>query len=212
MRPTPTWTAPGLLRAVVAVLVCGCLGLVGCQAGHGPEKGSHHYSARVLTEGYPVPSVTLTDTRGQAFDLQTSPSRPVTLYFFGYTSCPQHCSEVLSTVAEARQLLPDPDKVQVVVVSIDPERDTGERLAAYLDRFDPAFIGLRGELEVVRTAAEQLGVEIGPRHPVADGYEIAHGTQVVGADRDHRARLVWVEDVTAEQLAEDLEHFLEEQQ
>ncbi|MVA75981.1 redoxin domain-containing protein [Auraticoccus sp. F435] len=203
-------------RAVTGVLLSLALTLTGCGAAPGPqaEPAPARYSGTWLSEGYPVPDATLTDTQGQHFNLRTSPSKPVVLVFFGYTSSTTRCAQVMTTITKARELLPDhlAAKVQVVVVSIDPERDTPEVLRHWLDRWDGSYLGLRGDLDEVREVAGDLGVEIGGRQQGGHGdYEIAHGAQVVGVDRERRARLVWLEGTSADVLAADLETFVEEQ-
>ncbi len=195
----------------LALVVTGC----GGRAEPAEPVAAGDFTGRWLDEGYPVPAVTLSDTHGQHFNLATSPSAPVVLVFFGYTSSTSRCPRVLTTITRAREKLPDhlAAKVQVLVVSIDPDRDTPEVLRSWLDRWDDSYLGLRGDLDTVRGAAAELGVEVGGRkHGDHGGYEIAHGAQVVGVDHQRQARLVWLEDTTPSDLAADLETFIEEQQ
>lgn len=208
------------LRHLLLLLCLGLVTLSGCGPAPQPEAGrpapeAERFHGTWLVDGYPVPSATFTDTLGHDYNLQTSPSEPVTLVFFGYTHCPKHCPEMLSTLAAALQELPGSSaaKVQVLVISIDPDRDSPEVLRSYLQGFDGSFLGLRGDLDQVRAVAGDLGVEVGAREELPDGgYEIAHGAQLIGIDREHRARLVWLAGTSSEQLGEDLETFVEEQQ
>ena len=97
------------------------------------------------------------------FDLVDHTGRAVTdaayrgsyvLLFFGYASCPDICPTDLAVMADAVDLLgPDGARVQPLFVSIDPERDTPERLAAYVPHFHPRLIGLTGNPEQVARAA-----------------------------------------------------------
>ena len=113
---------------------------VGCAQGPGAEPAPAdpaRYTGSWLSEGYPVPDVTLYDTSGGHFDVQTSPSRPVTVMFFGYTHCPEQCTGSLGTLHAALESLPDhlAGKIQVVVVSVDPDRDSpGSACAAVWTR------------------------------------------------------------------------------
>jgi protein SCO1/2 len=67
----------------------------------------------------------------------------VVALFFGYTQCPDVCPTTLAELTQAKQQLgPDGDKLQVVFVTVDPERDTPKVLKAYMANFDPSFIGL----------------------------------------------------------------------
>jgi protein SCO1 len=88
---------------------------------------------------------TLTDFRGKAV-----------VVFFGYTQCPDVCPTTLATLAETmKQLGKDADRVQVLFITVDPERDTPELLSKYVPAFDPRFVGLRGDAdETARTAKE----------------------------------------------------------
>ena len=107
---------------------------------------------------------------------------------FGYTSCPKVCPTTLATLAQARRKLGDAARqVQVVFVTVDPERDDAGRMRAYLKGFDPTFVGGTGtpaQLEAVRT---RYGV-IAQRHNVGDGYVVGHSSSVYLIDRQGRLR------------------------
>lgn len=139
-----------------------------------------------LPQPYAMPDVTLTDTAGQPYNLTTSPSRPVTLMFFGYSRCPDVCNTVLADLATALQRLGpgERDHIQVIFVTTDPARDEPPVIRRYLDGFDPSFVGLTGSLTTIRQAAEQVGVDIqGMKKLPSGGYEVGHSTQVIGFDR-----------------------------
>lgn len=139
-----------------------------------------------LPNPYVMPEVTLTDTAGQPYSLTTSPSRPVTLLFFGYSKCPDVCNTVLADMAVALQRLEpaDRDHIQVVFVTTDPARDKPTVIRKYLDSYDPSFVGLTGSLAAIKRAAEQVGVSIeGTTKLPSGGYDVSHSTHVVGFDR-----------------------------
>jgi protein SCO1 len=176
---------PAVLLAVGLVL------LVGCTAHQ--ESGEHggyadpagYQGGSSLPEPYTMPDITLTDTAGRPYNLVSSPSKPVTLLFFGYTKCPDVCIAVLADVATALQRMPsaERDHIQVVFVTTDPARDDGKQIRAYLDRFDPTFVGLTGPLATIKKAATQVGVEIeGMEKLPSGGYEVGHSAQVIGFD------------------------------
>ena len=109
----------------------------------GPAPALH---ASEVGDVIPRPPLVLTDTSGRRFDLAARPSGELTLLFFGYTRCPDVCPTTLADLAAARRRLSAAQRarVQVVFVSVDPAHDSPTVLRAYLDRFDPSFIGLRG--------------------------------------------------------------------
>ena len=157
-----------------------------------------------LPQPYAMPDVTLTDTAGQPYSLTTSPSRPVTLMFFGYSKCPDVCNTVLADMATALQRLEpgERDHIQVVFVTTDPARDTPADIRRYLDSFDPSFVGLTGSLTTIKQAGDQVGVymEQMERLP-GGGYEVGHSTHVIGFDRTAGV-VIW----TAGSAIGDLKH------
>ena len=93
-------------------------------AGRDPDPAGY-LGGTSLPDPYAMPDVSLTDTAGQSYNLVSSPSKPVTLLFFGYTNCPDVCIAVLSDIALALQRMEpaDRDQIQVVFVTTDPARD-----------------------------------------------------------------------------------------
>jgi protein SCO1 len=167
----------------------------------------------VLTEQYVVPEVTLTATDGSDFSLTEDTTAQITLVFFGYTHCPDICQIVMADIASALTRLDEEhrDQVDVLLVTSDPARDDPATLREYLDRFNPRFEGLTGDLETIVDVAAELGVPIeeGTRMP-SGGYEVAHGTQIVAIDDRDRSPIVWTEGTPAVHLAEDLTALLED--
>ena len=215
MRPSPT---PGALRrqgaATQVLLVVGLLLLVsGCTApvddlAARVGAGATGYRRGVVPPvPYVVPAVTLTDTSGRAYDLAASPARPVTLLFFGYTSCEDVCPGVLADLALALRRLPaaDRDKITTVFVTTDPERDDPARIRAHLDRFDRDFVGLTGTGADLLTAAHAVGVQVeGRRERPHGGYALGHSAHVVGVDGDGHGVVLWNPGVPVADLAHDL--------
>ncbi len=175
-----------LRRALVGVLAAALL--AGCGGG-APEEGD--LAGAVLTDPYVVPETTLVDTGGDPYSLAKDTDARLTLVFFGYTNCPDICQVVMSSLASAMTRLSDADRddVEVVFVTTDPARDDQETLRAYLDRFDPQFEGLTGDLGTITDIGGELGiaVEKGERLP-SGGYEVTHSTPVVGIDATTRCR------------------------
>ena len=142
-----------------------------------------------------MPDVTLLDTAGNEVDLREATAGTPTLLFFGYTSCPDICPIHMAVIAGAMQELRiSTEQVQVVFVSVDPERDTPEKIDAFLAAFDDDFLGLHGDIEVVADALRQLdlpGPVVEGPDPRGEGDLIGHPAQVIGFDADGQARRVW---------------------
>lgn len=141
----------------------------------------------------------LTDHRGQPRTLADFRGRIVILSF-GFTHCPDICPTTLADLAGAvRGLGADAARVQVLFVTVDPERDTREVLANYVPAFDPAFLGLYGDLEATRRVAKEFKVFF-DKQPAGAGYTVSHSAQSYVIDGEGRLRLF----VRHERIAADL--------
>src|SRR5690606_8150280 len=98
---------------------------------------------------------TTVDHKGKEFDLNNLEGQ-WSLLFFGYTYCPDVCPLTLSVLNEFYKTR-EPDEVQIVFVTVDPERDTTTRLAEYIGYFNDEFTALGGSIEQVRSLASQIG-------------------------------------------------------
>jgi len=203
------WT--GLAAAVAAAaLVAGCASSTDGQepaavvVTESDDRGQ--FAGIEIEQPYLLPDTDLVDDDGDRFRLPADLDAPVQAYFFGYTNCPDICSLIMSDLALAVARLPADlaDKVEVVLVTSDPARDDPAALRAYLERFNPDFIGLTGDLDAITTLADAMGValEEGKQLP-GGGYEVGHGAQVVGYVGD-RGVLVWTEGTSVEDLSSDL--------
>jgi protein SCO1/2 len=203
------WT--GLAAAVAAAaLVAGCASSTDGQepaavvVTESDDRGQ--FAGIEIEQPYLLPDTDLVDDDGDRFRLPADLDAPVQAYFFGYTNCPDICSLIMSDLALAVARLPADlaDKVEVVLVTSDPARDDPAALRAYLERFNPDFTGLTGDLDAITTLADAMGValEEGKQLP-GGGYEVGHGAQVVGYVGD-RGVLVWTEGTSVEDLSSDL--------
>ena len=103
-------------------------------------------------------TLALTDHHGNPRTLAEFRGKVVTL-FFGFTQCPDVCPTSLATMSEVmRELGPEAERVQVLFVTVDPERDTQALLANYVPQFDPRFLGLYGDLERTAQVAKDFRV------------------------------------------------------
>jgi protein SCO1/2 len=189
-----------LLRTAVAAWVAACIAVVSvgaCDSGAPQFKstditGAPYGKALALT-GHDGRPRTLADFRGK-----------VVVLFFGYTQCPDICPTTLADVARAMAALgADADRVQVLFVTLDPERDTPEILSRYVPAFDPRFLGLYGDLEATRAVAKEFKVFFEKRPGSTPGsYSIDHSAQTYVFDTQGRLRLF----VRHERIATDLPH------
>jgi len=161
--------------------------------------GVDYGKALALTDHHGKPR-RLEDWRGQAV-----------VVFFGFTHCPDVCPTTLADMAQVmRQLGADAERVQVVFVTVDPERDTQEALAKYVPAFDPRFLGLRGSLEATRAVAKDFKVYFEKRPGGTPGaYSVDHSAQSYVIDPQGRLRLFVRHERIAEDLAPDLRALLQ---
>jgi len=150
-----------------------------------PELPDVGPGAHLLPIALSLPQFELRDQVGAVFD-RASLEQGWSLLFFGYTSCPDVCPTTLQRLASLSEKLKAPEPVRVVFVSIDPERDSIERMREYVEFFDPSFAGVTGDLEQLETLTDALGVYFGKRESPA-------GVGVPGAyQMDHSASLFLV--------------------
>ena len=139
----------GLMAGLVFILVLLRTGWLG------PAAAT--LDPHALPTPFPAPSLTLTTHGGEPFSLQASDG--VTVVFFGYASCPDVCPLTLAKLARAVDVMAtNADRVRVLFVTVDPVRDTLERLSAYVTAFHPAFVGLTGSEREISEVVESWGV------------------------------------------------------
>jgi protein SCO1 len=161
-----------------------------------------------------MPDVTLYDTSGDPVELAEAFRGEPTLLFFGYTSCPDICPIHLASIASAMTAAGVTfDELDVVFVSVDPDRDTPERIDDYLANFDRRMVGLHGDLDVVEQALSQLdlpGPIVEGADPRGEGDLIGHPAQVIGFDADGNALRVWPFGARRSDWVADLPRVVEE--
>ena len=191
------------IRLILVLLVA--FALASCS-----KSSASTFSGAELHVPYHVPTTQLTDTSGAPFSL-TGTGKRLTLIFFGYTHCPDECPTTMATLASAMLQLDAADRadVQVVFVTTDPARDTRPVVRDWLDKFDPDFTGVTGPLATITKVARAVGVPIlkGRRLP-SGGYDVTHGTQVLGEDGSHTVPVVWTLGTTAPEFVHDIHQLL----
>nr|WP_255698011.1 SCO family protein [Tessaracoccus sp. ZS01] len=152
----------------------------------------------------------MTDQDGNPFNLATDVTTKALALFFGYTNCPDVCPGIMADMATAKRRLPPEivDDITLIVVTTDPARDTPEALKEYLRRVDESFIGLTGSLDLIKPAALSLGIDIaeGKQLP-SGGYEVDHGSYILGFGEDRKLAVVWNE-VPPGEMREDYERLI----
>jgi protein SCO1/2 len=144
----------------------------------------------LIPSGPAAPDFTLTDQNGQPYTLSAHRGHPIAL-FFGYAHCPDVCPTTLAALAGAKRKLGAPGQTfDVVLVTVDPKRDSPAVLKRYVHLFDPAFVGLTGseaQLDPVYTAYHIVH-EIETPAKSANGYTVAHSSVVQFIAPDGRLR------------------------
>lgn len=176
--PRLRMTARPLLIGVLAIVAFALgLGLArGCRspAPAAPERATEFAEPRAL------PPIELIDQDGRPFGA-ASLRGGWTLVFFGFTRCPDVCPTTLATLARTRSALadlPPAEQPHVLLISLDPEYDTAERLAAYVRSFDPDFLGATGDPDGIAAVAAGFGVPHARVAAGADTYTVDHGSGV----------------------------------
>jgi protein SCO1/2 len=181
----------------------GLLSLLAIQTGCGTN---YAFSGSEIDPARPAPKIPLINQVGQPFSLDDYAGKAVVLYF-GYTTCPDACPTTLSDYLAVKELLGErAEDVAFVLVSIDPERDTPERLGEYLAFFDPSFIGLTGSAEEIAATARGYGAtyERVEYPDSATRYLMDHTTLTYVIDPQGRLRLTYPEAADPAAIAEDL--------
>jgi protein SCO1/2 len=206
-------------RTALPKLLALLVPLLGSISACAPSDGSES----VLRElPYPLekPSFTFTDVDGRPYDFRRETEGLVTLLFFGYTHCPDVCPVQMANVgAVLRDLPPETARrIEVVFVTTDPERDTPDRLRAWLGDIHPGIVGLRGPLEEVHAAEQSLllprSVVEQPHGSAAhDGspqYLVGHATPVVVFGADGLSRRMYLAGTRQQDWRRDLPRLVSE--
>lgn len=170
---------------------------------------SHSYSGTVLQAPGAAPSMDgLVLADGTPLDITTYRG-DVLLVYFGYTSCPDVCPTTMAQAASARRRLGGgADRVHVLMVTIDPERDQLANLGDYVEAFDPSFDAAGGDLADIERVAAEYGIYFAKGDPLGDGYAMDHTATLMGIDPDGNLRIVWSPPLDVDDLAADLDELL----
>lgn len=180
-----------------------CLLLVAC------SRGPIEFRNTDLTGATFGRQFTLSDHNGQPRSLADFRGKVVVI-FFGYTSCPDVCPTALSKLAEVMKALgPEAEKLQVLFVSVDPERDTAARLKDFVPWFHPSFLGLHGDAAQTKAVSEEFRV-FSARRDVGSqlGYVLDHSSGAYVYDPAGRLRLYVRDTASVEDIVGDIRQLL----
>lgn len=151
----------------------------------------------------------LTDFNGQSRTLADYSGRVVMLYF-GFVQCPDVCPTALTRAAAVKQQLgADAAQLQVIFVTVDPERDTPELLRDYMAAFDPSFMALTGSPEQIKAVADEFRVYY-KKVPTGSTYTMDHTALSYLFDREGHIRVVLRHEQTADDYTADIRQLLAE--
>lgn len=187
-------------KSIFWILLCAFL--VACKK---PADEQGTFVAADISGGTFANTLRLTDHHGQARTLADFRGKIVVL-FFGYTHCPDVCPTTMDNLSKALSLMGDNKKqVQVLFVTLDPERDTRQVLASYVPAFNPDFIGLYGSPEATAKIAGDFKVFYQKQATGSkDGYSVDHSAGAYAFDQDGNLRLYFNYGQKPQELAHDL--------
>ena len=202
-----------VIAATLTLLVGLALFQAARQAASHPDKGALNAAGIILLpQSRAWPNLPLLDQPGEVLPVSRLQGK-WTLVFFGYTFCPDICP---TTLAELRQLLgslpaEQRQQVQVLMVSVDPQRDTPQQLRDYLAYFDPDYIGLTGQLDDIQQLANALSIPFIPGDSSRENYTVDHSGNLALLGPDGRQQGFIRAPLNLAQLQQQLPKLLQRQ-
>ncbi|MBN1993178.1 MAG: SCO family protein [Anaerolineae bacterium] len=193
------------------LLISLLLGLTG--VGVGCQVFGYEYKGSVIDPPLPLPNFELMAANGQPFRL-SEVEGDLALLYFGYTYCPDVCPLTLSEVKKALTSLENGrERVHVIFISVDPERDTPAVLSKYMAAFGPEFTGLTDDFERVQAVMQPYGA-YAEKQAVPDsalGYLVNHTARLYLVDPQRNLILTYPFGFTAADLRSDLAYLLRQE-
>ena len=186
-------------QVVAGISLLGLGALVGCDSSGGLSfKHGKDMSNQILGRSFK-----LKDPQGNETTL-SSFRGSMPMVFFGFTQCPAICPTTLARAVQIKKLMgKDADFLQVIFITLDPERDTPQVLDAYVKAFDPSFVALSGTQEETAQTAKEFGVFY-EKIPSGETYTLSHTATSFVYDSRGVLRLGLSHSLTAKECAEDL--------
>ena len=175
------------MKNFLAAILCALA--AACVAGCGERPTAAKFKLTDVTGANFGKELNLTDHDGTPRTLTDFRGKVVTV-FFGFTHCPDACPTTMVEMAGVmKELGPDADRLQVLFVTVDPERDTQKVLSQYVPSFHPSFLGLYGDAEATARAAKAFKIYYQKRPVEGAGYSVDHSAGTFVLDREGRVRL-----------------------
>lgn len=197
------WVGGGILTIVVLAAMLSLM-----------FAGESSFRGTLYAEPFPpAADFSLTKADGAKFRLSDQRGR-IVLLFFGYTSCPDVCPTTLAEMKQVMDKLGDNgDDVQVVFISVDPDRDTSEKMQTYVEHFNPSFLGLSGSMQELEPIWQDYSIT---RETVegdsAFGVIINHTARVFLVDPQGNMRLTFAYQTPVDDMVHDILLILEQDQ
>jgi protein SCO1/2 len=171
----------------------------------------YSYQGSLIDPPMPAADIRLTDQSGKPFELNSLHGK-VVLMFFGYTNCQDVCPATLANLKQIRAKLgSQAANVQVLFVTVDPERDSPQRLQQYLAGFDPSFMGLTGRRDELEPVWNDFGIYVAKDTTASDlDYIIDHSGLIYAIDRKGMLRLTYTFDAGNDLIYQDIAHLVRE--
>ena len=173
----------------------------------------HTFNGGIVSPIEQAPDITLIDQTGQPFNLSDAKGKWI-LLDYGYTTCPDVCPATLAILGRVQDLLEeDADRIQVVFVTVDPERDTPDKMGEYVNHFGDGTIALTGSTEAIAAAAQPYGVRYArvemPESALV--YAMNHTAFVYLINPDFEWVMVYPFGITAQDLTDDLQFLMSQE-
>lgn len=188
------------------LVVVGLLALIGLSYGVYrvvAAKPSHEFAGTIINDPKPVTGAELVRAGGETVTFPDTWQGKTLLVFFGYANCPDVCPLTMAELATVYRDLGEPEDVQVVMVTVDPSRDTPKRVEQYVNGFHPGFVGLSGDPEAIAKAASAFYAT----SVAQDDGTVAHNSHVTLVDDQSQMRLIYNQD-NVPKITEDLQYIL----
>ncbi|MBN1220625.1 MAG: SCO family protein [Anaerolineae bacterium] len=189
----------GITAIVLGMFLAGC------------QLGQYEYKGGLIDPPIQLPDFELTATDGHPFHL-SDVEGDIALLYFGYTYCPDVCPLTMWEVKKAlAELETGRERIHVIFISVDPERDTPEVLANYMNAFGPEFMGLTDDFAKIQEMMKSYGA-FAEKEAVSDsalGYLVNHTARLYLIDPQQQLLLQYPFGFTAEDLTSDLEYLIQ---